>query len=236
MYLKRISYMNIAVALLFSAAMLSSCSSSKKFARDPIYDAGKSHGGHRPELSYKNDRNLDPKSRKLLDEARKWLGTRYVYGGHSRSGTDCSGFVMEVYDRAASIKLPRSTTKQRDFCKSIKRSDLDVGDLVFFTSRKGRGKVSHVGMYIGDGKMIHASSSKGVIVSDLDEKYYVTNYHSSGRVTKFRKESSKKMTPEKKQTTPTDRKTPDRIKEVKLEDLDDVLNQKIDSIYSNMLD
>ena len=119
--------------------------------------------------------------RRLVSEAHKWLGVPYSYGGNSRKGVDCSGMVVAVYRDAASLKLPRSSADQHRYCRDISRKDLEAGDLVFFKG-SSKGKVSHVGIYIGDNKMIHASSSRGVIVSDLAEKYYISHYHASGRV------------------------------------------------------
>lgn len=118
----------------------------------------------------------------LVSEARKWLGTPYVYGGHSRKGTDCSGFLMEVFRECAGISLPRSSREQQAYCHPIDREYLAVGDLVFFSSKRSGGRVSHVGMYIGDGRMIHASSSRGVVEDDLASQYFVTYYQGAGRV------------------------------------------------------
>ncbi|MDE6574298.1 MAG: C40 family peptidase [Muribaculaceae bacterium] len=119
---------------------------------------------------------------RILSEAKKWLGTPYRYGGESRKGTDCSGMVMCVYRDAASIKLPRDSRSQQQFCKPLKRSGLAPGDLVFFATKVGGSKVGHVGIYISDGDFIHASSSRGVIISNLEQDYYKRHYHSAGRV------------------------------------------------------
>lgn len=118
----------------------------------------------------------------LVSEARKWIGTPYVYGGHSRKGTDCSGFLMEVFRECAGISLPRSSREQQAYCHPIDREYLAVGDLVFFSSKRSGGRVSHVGMYIGDGRMIHASSSRGVVEDNLASQYFVTYYQGAGRV------------------------------------------------------
>ena len=118
----------------------------------------------------------------LVKEAKGWLGVPYRYGGESKSGADCSGMLMSIYRDVAGLKLPRNSAAQQEYCIAIEKRRLEPGDLVFFSSSKGRGRVSHVGMYIGSGKMIHASTSRGVIVSGLDEKYYLNHYHSSGRV------------------------------------------------------
>lgn len=118
----------------------------------------------------------------LVRSARQWIGTPYAYGGRSKSGTDCSGMIMVIYSDVAGLTLPRNSAAQRDYCVSVSRRQLEPGDLVFFTTSKRGGKVNHVGMYVGNGRIIHASSSRGVIESSLDEKYYATHYHSSGRV------------------------------------------------------
>lgn len=118
---------------------------------------------------------------RLLKEAQSWLGTSYRYGGNDRSGVDCSGFVTQVFDKALGIALPRTSYQQQEYCTDIKQSELQPGDLVFFTVRGGQ-NVGHVGIYVGQGNMIHSSSSRGVIISSLDNNYYRTNYFSSGRV------------------------------------------------------
>ena len=126
--------------------------------------------------------SVPARTAELLAEARKWLGTKYRYGGHSRSGTDCSGMIMELFQKVYGLKLPRSSAQQREYCSNIGRDELQAGDLMFFDTSKGRRGVSHVGLYMGNGEMIHASSSRGVIISRIDERYYTDKYHSSGRV------------------------------------------------------
>ena len=118
----------------------------------------------------------------VIDEARCWLGTPYLYAGHSRGGTDCSGMVMEVFRTAASLEIPRNSSAQKEVCREIEKAELRPGDLVFFATGRDPSRISHVGLYIGSGRMIHASSSRGVIVSDLEQDYYLKHYHSSGRL------------------------------------------------------
>ena len=135
----------------------------------------------KPEPEKKKD-NRSAYVGNIMKEARKWMGTPYRYGGKSRSGTDCSGFVMSVFQEAAGIKLPRSSREQQVYCEGIDRRRLEPGDLVFFSTSRRSKAVSHVGIYIGDGDFIHASTSKGVIISSMDERYYTSHYHSCGRV------------------------------------------------------
>ena len=119
---------------------------------------------------------------KLVKEAKSWLGTKYKYGGHSKEGTDCSGFVMQVFLKVYNVKLPRSSKSQHAYCTEIKKSKIEVGDLVFFATGKSKSTVSHVGIYIGNGEFIHASSSKGVVISKLEQNYYQRTFISAGRV------------------------------------------------------
>lgn len=128
------------------------------------------------------DKRKDKAHIRLLSEVEKWLGTPYRYGGNTRSGCDCSGFVSQVYKSVYGIALQRNSASIREKnCRKINRGDLRTGDLVFFKTGSS-GKINHVGIYLKDGKFIHASSSKGVIVSDLNERYYQRTYDCSARV------------------------------------------------------
>lgn len=116
----------------------------------------------------------------LLDFARTWLGTPYVYGGSSHSGTDCSGFTMSVFAKFG-YSLPHGAQGQYRRSEHVTASQRKAGDLVFFTA-PGYSSIEHVGIYLGSGRFIHASSSSGVIVSSLYEDYYSTHYYGAGRI------------------------------------------------------
>lgn len=135
--------------------------------------------GKASDPSFSNNQKI---SDALVKAAKTWIGTPYKYGVQTKSGTDCSGMTMVIYKDVANLALPRTAAQQAEYCFDIPQRDLQPGDLVFFTTSSRGGKVSHVGMYVGGGKMIHASTSRGVIESSLDEKYYKNHYHSSGRV------------------------------------------------------
>lgn len=170
-------------AAALACSCITSCKSSRHTSRGDRYiPTEQTHVNHSQSDCSQGIIDISDRAKEIVKEARRWLGTKYTYGGHSRKGTDCSGLVMEVYRSACGMKLPRTTADQRAFCKNIDRRNLSPGDLVFFTSRRSGRRISHVGLYIGKGEMIHASSSRGVIVSRLDEKYYTDNYHSSGRI------------------------------------------------------
>ena len=116
----------------------------------------------------------------IIDYAYTYLGTPYTYGGSSYSGTDCSGFTMRVFGEYG-YSLPHSCTGQYWLCTPVTTAERQRGDLVFFTAW-GYGGFEHVGIYLGGGAFIHASSSKGVIVSYLSETYWSENYIGAARL------------------------------------------------------
>lgn len=122
----------------------------------------------------------------LYNEGARWLGTPHRMGGSSKRGSDCSGFVTAVYRNVYGKRLARSAAEmlKRD-CRRIGRAQLKEGDLVFFhTSGRGgrRKKPNHVGIYLKNGRFIHTSSSRGVVVSSLSEPYYQRAWITGGRV------------------------------------------------------
>lgn len=127
------------------------------------------------------DINLED-NHKLYLESAKWIGVPYRSGGDSKRGTDCSGFVSQVYRKVYRKHVPRSTEELKKESSKIAKRNLREGDLVFFTSSRSRKKVAHVGIYLKNGKFVHASTSKGVIVSRLSERYYTQHWISGGRI------------------------------------------------------
>ena len=132
-----------------------------------------------------NEYQLPGLSDSLLDRGKTLLGTPYVYGGVSRkTGFDCSGFVGYVYKEELGIKLPRTTGELLNMdAPVIARSDLEPGDLILFNDR-GRGRVTHVGIYMGDDQFIHSSSKRsgGVRVDKLSNTYWSSSYLQAKRV------------------------------------------------------
>lgn len=132
-----------------------------------------------------NEYKLPGLSDSLLDRGKTLLGTPYVYGGVSRkTGFDCSGFVGHVYKEELGIKLPRTTSDMLAMdAPVIARSDLEPGDLILFNNQ-GRGRVTHVGIYMGDGEFIHSSSKRsgGVRVDKLSNSYWNASYLQAKRV------------------------------------------------------
>jgi len=117
--------------------------------------------------------------------ARTYLSIPYRYGAQSRTSTDCSGFVQQVF-REFDIKLPRTAREQFTVGKKVDRTDLASGDLLFFRTRTKKNYPTHVGIYLGNGKMIHASSrSRKVVISDVNHPYYVGRYVGAKRTATF---------------------------------------------------
>ena len=119
-------------------------------------------------------------SRQLLDVVDEWYGVRYRSGGNTKSGVDCSGFTLAVYTAMYGLAIPRVSREQYRTSRKISTTELQEGDLVFFNTT-GRG-VSHVGVYLGNNKFIHASVSRGVMVNDLFESYYLKRFVGAGRI------------------------------------------------------
>ena len=144
--------------LLLLVSLLSACGSSPKIAEpvDPFYVSPTA--------------KKDPLLTKLYQQHEKWHGTPYRIGGNSRSGIDCSGFVQITYRDVLGIDLPRTTTQQFRSGPHVNRSDLQTGDLVFF--RHGR----HVGIYLENHRFLHASTSRGVMISDIRNHYWTQHY------------------------------------------------------------
>ncbi|MZI93215.1 peptidase P60 [Vibrio sp. CAIM 722] len=115
----------------------------------------------------------------LFSVYENWQGVPYRWGGTTQSGVDCSAFVQIAYREAWDFQLPRTTTKQSHVGIAIKEQQAKYGDLVFF--KIGR-KSEHVGIYLGNHRFMHASSSKGVIISRLDNPYWANTFWQFRRI------------------------------------------------------
>lgn len=117
----------------------------------------------------------------LLREVASWLGTPHRFGGVTRQGVDCSGFALQVYQVVFQIPLPRTSADMARVGLRVSRQQLRDGDLVFFKTAGGN-KITHVGIYLSNNRFAHASSSLGVIISNLNEPFYQRTFSHAGRV------------------------------------------------------
>ena len=155
--------------LLFSVVSLVGCASSPAIQT--------THGGKKTVASepiYKDNIKA-----RLNKHFQYWQGTPYKYGGLNKRGIDCSGFIHVTYRDVFGRNMPRSTALLAGMGREIAQQQLQTGDLVFF---KTKSKQRHVGIYIGQGQFIHASTSRGVITSQLNKGYWAKHYWKSIRV------------------------------------------------------
>ncbi|MDN4492175.1 C40 family peptidase [Ureibacillus aquaedulcis] len=134
-------------------------------------------------------------NKELTTTAYKYIGVPYTWGGTTSNGFDCSGFTQKVFSDLG-INLGRTTSTQYASGNAVSKSNLEVGDLVFFNT-SGRG-VSHVGIFVGNGQFVHASSSRGVTVSKLSESYWANRYLGAREIADFPAEQVAKKVEEVK--------------------------------------
>jgi len=117
---------------------------------------------------------------KLYEFVYDWIGTPYRLGGGTKKGIDCSGFAFELYNKVFSTLIGNNSRNIFSMVNPISKSELKEGDLVFF--KIGSRSITHMGVYMGNNKFVHASTSKGVMISDLDEAYWRRYYYKGGRL------------------------------------------------------
>jgi probable lipoprotein NlpC len=159
------------VVVFVCAMLLTACSSAPY------------HGSKNPSVKVaakRVDLNDTPKIKMMLNQQYKdWRYVRHSMGGISKNGIDCSGLVYKTYRTKFGFDMPRSTDYQSEVGRSIKQSQLKAGDMVFFKT----GLFSrHVGMYIDKGNFLHVSSSKGVMISSLENPYWTSAYWKAQRI------------------------------------------------------
>lgn len=115
---------------------------------------------------------------RLYAQYANWRGTPYRLGGESRNGIDCSALIQHTFREEFELELPRTTADLVKIGNPVKKEELSAGDLVFF--RTGR-RTRHAGIYIEDGRFLHASSRKGVIISRLDSPYWSRHFWTARR-------------------------------------------------------
>ena len=172
---------SILACALATLAMLSGCATTG----GPHDEAGPEASEPRPLRSSRTGpaEPLDLRADDVLMQAMGLIGTRYRYGGTSpQQGFDCSGFTSYVFRASIGLQLPRTAADQfRELGAAVPRDALNAGDLVFF--RQGRGRIDHVGIYVGEGRFIHAPSRGGrVRIDGLEAPYWTRSYQGARRV------------------------------------------------------
>lgn len=109
----------------------------------------------------------------LMRGYHEWAGTPYRFGGESRDGIDCSALTQRIFKEQFNYALPRTAGEQMKQGRRVSRAALKPGDLVFFKPTR---RLNHVGVYLGNGLFMHASSSQGVMISQLDNQYWARRY------------------------------------------------------------
>ena len=117
----------------------------------------------------------------LLSQMEKWYGTQYCFGGSTDSCIDCSSFTQVILRDVYNVKIPRNSQQQFDASSKIEVENLKEGDLVFFNTVSASMVITHVGVFVCNNKFVHASTSKGVTISDLSEKYFAKAFRGAGR-------------------------------------------------------
>lgn len=158
---------NLALVILLSVA----CSTTP-----PVPPAQKPHVTRSQPVSFHNPHQVKTA---LYTQLKHWRGVRYKEGGLSKKGVDCSGFIHITFRDRFGLEVPRSTELLEQSGKPVSSKELKPGDLVFF--KTGIAK-HHVGIYVENGKFIHASTSKGVILSDMKNVYWSKHYWKSLRI------------------------------------------------------
>lgn len=159
--------------MVILTGLMTSCSSPKHYANHP---------------SKKNQQKIGTsqtsKAEAVIGEAEKYLGTPYRFGGNDRKGLDCSG-LMKLSFSKINLNLPRVSREQASIGRDVRKSQILPGDLVFFANSGGR-KITHVGLVTkvsaGEIYFIHSSTSKGVMISKLNNVYWYPRYVKARRV------------------------------------------------------
>jgi len=120
-------------------------------------------------------------SDEVMSKVIEYLNIPYVWGGTSKRGFDCSGFVQNVMYQALGIMLPRTSYEQSNVGESVEKAELKFGDLIFFDTMN-KGRVSHVGIYLSDGYFAHSGSKTGVIVASLNSDFYARTFLKAKRI------------------------------------------------------
>jgi len=136
---------------------------------------------HKQKKSPQSNTTPSNTSYTLYSYYEQWKNTPYKMGGTTKRGVDCSGFIQALFKNVYHLHIPRTTKEQAYYGRGISKKSLREGDVLFF---KTSWKVRHVGVYMHDGKFLHASTSKGVTISSIHSEYWRSHYYMSRRFIK----------------------------------------------------
>ncbi|RZL17187.1 MAG: glycoside hydrolase [Pedobacter sp.] len=117
---------------------------------------------------------------KLYKFIYEWIGTPYRYAGNTQKGIDCSAFTKAIYEKVFNTTIARSSRDIFSMVNPLAKADLKEGDLVFFKIKSS--KINHIGLYLGDNRFAHASSSRGVVIDNLNDPYYSRYFFKGGKI------------------------------------------------------
>jgi len=171
-----------AILLPLAFLLFSACYRPSQYAPPQIQPVPDHHSVTSGNAALPNTPSVrEERFQRMVQAIKMYLGTPYQYGGASRRGIDCSGLVMNVYQKALGLQLPHSTTGLAQLGVPVSVRGLVFGDLLFFQN-DGSPDVGHVGIYLYDTKFVH-SSRKGVVISDFSrETYYRKNFLEARRI------------------------------------------------------
>lgn len=173
--------MNKILLILLPLAFVSCASNPKYRTKNIAEESTSSRKKVHRNIGSKKDESNKFSQNIMEEEIKSWLGTPYHLGGTTKEGVDCTGFVLKVFQNFTNQKLPRVSSKMYKVGEAVPQNKLQFGDLVFFRGHSNN-KISHVGIFLGEGKFAHASLSYGVIYSHLNENYYKKRYIGAKRV------------------------------------------------------
>ncbi|MBN2543939.1 excinuclease ABC subunit UvrC [bacterium] len=180
-------YRVVATILLLAALIVGNgCTPAPRYLPEPdIVKETKKPKPEKPEPTPSQTTETMPEDDIRLDalmgQVNLYLGAPYLYGGTTRNGIDCSGYTQILYKKAFGINLPRTVSDQYKLGESVKRKNLEVGDLVFFNTSDDK-QVDHVGVYLGNEKFTHASTTHGVVITPLSVGFYNLRYTGARRL------------------------------------------------------
>lgn len=179
MYSKGLYYITVWMCCLI---LISACHSKRKATKtETKLPAAEVKNDNRALLSLKTGiPEKDMGNKKLFHFIGEWYGVPYKFGGCEKNGVDCSCFANLLFKDVYGVKLERSSRDIYKMCDKIKTGELKEGDFVFF--KMNSKDITHVGVYLSNNKFVHASTSKGVMVNDLNDTYYKKYFYSAGRL------------------------------------------------------